>query len=314
MLKVLLNSKNVFAISLFLVIGFSELVFAQVKVPIDFNKFLKPISFETANTSIFPTFVKDRIVVVNSIGPFANVGTGVFLGVYNYSFSSENSDFTKIQNSSDQNKYLVVATNYHVAGRSPISQVGFLNSALILIDGKACSSHRDICLLFISLDKAKLFQLPNSIISQPSLKMISAEAISLKSKLIYIGYIETQGYFSSEGSVDFKFSDKDYFLDASPVMLSTTAMFKQGMSGGAAINERGELIGLISVLNVIHDPSVVDYKNSPFVPGSFFLPTNWIQELLDQSELHQNQNRGVRTDIFWERDIPNFLRVLIEAN
>lgn len=265
----------------------------------------------------------NRIVTVISIGPNGNSGSGVFLGLYNF-IKNPDGDLQKSEESGSKS-YIVIATNYHVAGVAPLTNIAFKDSSLMTFvppDKKFCHSKKDLCLLFVELDNLLDQQLKDSLINQndqTNLQMIPSKNINTDEPFTYIGYV-MKNCFYSNGTVLNKYSDDNYFLDSeaeqkeTSVMLSTNSLFKQGMSGGGVFNKNGQLLGLISFFNVIQNPGYNSNTNDPkYVMGSFFLPTEWISQILDNPK---DFKMGIKTNEapFWFKNQPSFLVDLNKVN
>lgn len=338
-----MNKKYLFVFCTTIVFPF--ICLGQIKVAVDFDKYLKEVVWDASSKNQvneskmenldsthmaydqIKNLAERKIVTVISIGPRGNAGSGVFLGLVNYSKDIEgNLHFSK-EKTKDTNEYIAIATNYHVAGVSPMTSIAFKNSnytTMVAQDNKFCSSHKDICLLLIDVKDLFDESLKSEILKeesfyQQSLEMIPSKELKQKDDLIYIGYV-LKNCFYSKGSIFSKYNDDQYFNHvrnetekSSPaVMLSTDSLFKQGMSGGGVFNNKGQLIGIISFFNVIKNPLYTGEdlgSEKSHIMGSFFLPTEWVTDIVYNPSAFKF---GLQTNKapFWLRDSPSFLSEL----
>lgn len=236
-------------------------------------------SLENPSPEVVKNFDRDRVALVElRRGGKPQFGSGVYIGNYDLNYRQKNGEHIDLKAAS------IVVTNYHVNGPFPNAAIKFRGKEKELRFSTSmayCSIVRDICLLVIdpksvSTDEKKNF------LTQSRLSLVSAKNISENENLYFMGKLEHRSVYS-KGHVDLKILDlENYFKTENKVatiMLSTTGQLRPGMSGGATINNFGELLGINSFF-ISADVSVGGVKQS------VFLPTDWIVDILDDLASH----------------------------
>lgn len=235
-----------------------------------------------------------------------NLGSGVYLGKYNIAYESPTGQVVQYDQAA------VFATNYHVNGKTPGAYISFVRNFTELkfrSEHVLCSIKKDLCLLIVSERQAKLVD-KTEVLNQERLEFVSSKDVLVSNELYFLGRKGVTGFFS-KGTVTHLFPDSEGYFSSQQedkkiaVMMSTTAKLDRGMSGGATIDSQGRLLGINSFFTPREQAS--DSKDR-----SFFLPTDWILEILKNpyeydSLMHIDR---VETGTFWMsfEDWPQFLR------
>lgn len=242
----------------------------------------RPLNFQSPEHNIISPqvavdFDAERLATVEVRTSSVRIGSGVLLGKFDFKYTQADNQKVNLQEVS------VVATNFHVNGPFSNTNIYFISKGKILrfsSEYAYCSIIRDLCLLTIhpqSVDSEE----KQTFLSKPNLTLRSSNELIDGEKIIFIGRKKLVTYFS-EGQLDRKFEDSEGYFDKNHTIvvgMSKSAKLDQGMSGGATIGSQGELLGI----NSFFTPASTQQDN---VAKSFFLPTDWILEIMKNPMEH----------------------------
>lgn len=239
----------------------SEIKFADLRSNLFYTSDptpLKDSNYSNFKHSLITSFSDNRIAVIKSAH---NIGSAVLLGF------------------SDDKKQAFFATNYHVVGNTDTVLVSFaLMSRLHFPSSKiACMNIYDICIVSIETARMESLSVFQEILNLSKLKMIPSAQLNVGDKIAYVSNMNRHSIYSV-GEISQRYSNKTDFNDDSFLMMSTNAYFRTGMSGGAVINETGDLIGLVSFYTILETETGKPSSNS------YFLPTEWVEKALQRFE------------------------------
>ena len=91
--------------------------------------------------------------------------------------------------------------------------------------------------------------------------------------------------------IDLNFTNNSYFKKCNASI--TDAPIREGMSGGGAFNERGELIGIISSMASIRNTRLANGEKLPYDRLSLFVSLNFVKDWLNSEvdNFYQSKNR-----------------------
>lgn len=226
----------------------SNLFFVSDPTPLKDNQYSK------FQHSLISTFSMTRIAVIKAA---QNVGSAVLLGF------------------SNDKKEALFATNYHVVAGTETVLVSFsFMTGLNFPSNKiTCINLYDICIVSIKTDRMESLSFFHETLNLPALNLIPSTKLNSGDKIAYVSNMGRHSIYSI-GEISQMYSNLNDFKDRSFVMMSSNAYFRTGMSGGAVINENGELIGLVSFYKLL------DSKTNIPISSSYFLPTEWIVQTM----------------------------------
>ena len=153
----------------------------------------------------------------------------------------------------------IVVTNYHVIeGGSKIAITFDNETTYPVVDVLALSKEKDIAILKIDAENL------------PALPIGDSDNVNIGDTTYAIGHPENFLFTLSEGIVSAK---REYIASGEGSQIQVTNAISAGSSGGALLNNRGELIGITSSV-MEYESNIVDVQNINFV-----IPINTIFEI-----------------------------------
>jgi len=153
----------------------------------------------------------------------------------------------------------IVVTNYHVIeGGSKIAITFDNETTYPVVDVLALSKEKDIAILKIDAENL------------PALPIGDSDNVNIGDTTYAIGHPENFLFTLSEGIVSAK---REYIASGEGSQIQVTNAMSAGSSGGALLNDQGELIGITSSV-MEYESNIVDVQNINFV-----IPINTIFEI-----------------------------------